>query len=72
MAGRYFVDWSDSVFPQITPLERWEYDNVTPEGQTFTACKAEIREHFQGQIDFARRRLAELAALRAADVNNED
>ena len=69
---KFYVDWSDSAFPQVKPIDAYDYDRFAPEGMTFTQCKAEIREHFQNQIDFARERLSELAALRVADVDNED
>lgn len=70
MAGKYFVDWSDGSFPTIRPVEDWEFDNA-PEGDTFTGCKQEIREHWHSIIDHARAELAQLSGLRAADVRRE-
>lgn len=68
MSHKYYVDWSDTAFPEIKSTDTFGDWELAPLGRTFTECKAEIREHFQREIDFARNRLRELSALRVGDL----
>lgn len=56
---RFAVDWDDPAFPKIV---------VDEDGDTLAEAKAEIREHFQNQIDDARSGLRWLRTVRVDNL----
>lgn len=67
MARRFWVDWSDSSYPNI----RDEADAPVGVGEplmTFAEAKAQIVEKFENDLTDARAMLRKTRRLRAADI----
>lgn len=66
---KYYINWNDPPFPQIRvyveSANRWE----TP--QSFTACKQEIYEKFQSDLEFAKSQLAAYRSMRVSDIETD-
>lgn len=65
MSRRYWVDWSDSAFPQIRPESSAD---ECQELLTLTEAKRGIREHCENEIAHWRIVARQTRALRAVDV----
>lgn len=51
----------------VRHIDDWDFDSSPPEGMTLTAAKAEVIEHYQRQIDYARALIRRTREVRAAD-----
>lgn len=70
MAGKYFVDWSASADVVVRHIAAWDFDSTPPEGMTLAAAKAEVIEHYQRHIDYARALIRRTRQVRASDFTN--
>jgi len=61
------VDDSDSADVVVRHLDEWDFDSAPPEGMTLAAAKAEVIEHYQRQIDYARALIRRTRQVRASD-----
>jgi hypothetical protein len=64
---RFWIDWQDAAFPEIKPMREGLEDLVEP--MTFTEAKAEIVRHLTKQVAHAREVIADIRALRIADID---
>jgi hypothetical protein len=62
----YFVDWSDSSYPEIKAAKPGDEGWTTL--QTFTACKEEIIQSYQYTLEHAQYIIRRTRALRVGDV----
>lgn len=69
MAGKYYIDYSDPGWPEVRPLDDWDFDSTPPEGMTLAQAKAEIIESFQLQIKHARAVIGTTRRLRTIDID---
>jgi len=60
---RYFVDWTDAVFPEIRPIEgAWDPGERT--ALTFKQARAEVVKDMRSKVQFYRDRVAYYSRLK--------